>query len=362
MLYKEDWDKVRKRFEALWEREIIDRCCISVMAPKKSGFQVPSTSKTYDSPDDLEERRKYWSDPDTILKKYITRFENTYHGGEALPEIFLNLGAAGNANYFGSKAVYGKTSIWFDPIMETIDSEKVKFEPNSELYVKGKEIAKYLCKEGKNKFFVSMPDNAVGIDVLSHLIGADNLLMELYDKPDEIKKAVKIIKDNWVHVSSEFYDIIRDCNYGGSCVGWLNTWAPNTHAQIQCDMSVMISKPMFDEFVMDELRCGSEELKYPLYHLDGQEQIRHLDSLLSIEKLKMIQWTSVEGQPPATDFIPTLKKIQEAGKCLLLNVRPRYVEKLMTELSSKGLYIVTDCETVDEADSLVKLVEKLTHE
>jgi hypothetical protein len=101
-------------------------------------------------------------------------------------------------------------------------------------------------------------------------------------------------------------------------------------------------------------------MDYSLYHLDGVEQIRHLDLLLSLDKLDMIQWTSVVGQPPAVDYIPVLKKIQEAGKCLLLNVKAKYVEELLTELSSKGLYIVTEAESEDDARDLVKLAEKLT--
>ena len=34
MYYKEDWEASRKRFEALWQGETLDRCCISVTAPR----------------------------------------------------------------------------------------------------------------------------------------------------------------------------------------------------------------------------------------------------------------------------------------------------------------------------------------
>ena len=30
MRYKEDWEKAKARFEAFWNHEIVDRCCISV--------------------------------------------------------------------------------------------------------------------------------------------------------------------------------------------------------------------------------------------------------------------------------------------------------------------------------------------
>lgn len=61
-----------------------------------------------------------------------------------------------------------------------------------------------------------------------------------------------------------------------------------------------------------------EFLEYPLYHFDGQEQLRHLDMLLGLKKLRAIQWTPVAAQPPTVAFLPQLKKIQAAGKSLLL--------------------------------------------
>ena len=36
MKYKEDWPLARKRLEAFWHGEIIDRCCVGVLSPRKS--------------------------------------------------------------------------------------------------------------------------------------------------------------------------------------------------------------------------------------------------------------------------------------------------------------------------------------
>ena len=68
------------------------------------------------------------------------------------------------------------------------------------------------------------------------------------------------------------------------------------------------------------------------------------------------------GHPPATAFIPELKRIQQAGKCLLISVSPAQIEPLMRELSSRGLYLLTSVATEDEARTLMKNVMKWTHE
>jgi len=90
----------------------------------------------------------------------------------------------------------------------------------------------------------------------------------------------------------------------GSVLSWMHLWAPKRLAQMQCDLSVMISPEMFNCFAMPELEELCDFLDYPVYHFDGQEQIRHLDSLLSLKKLRAIQWTPVAGQLPTSNFIP----------------------------------------------------------
>ena len=181
-------------------------------------------------------------------------------------------------------------------------------------------------------------------------------------EPDGVQMALGKIDFAYRRVMNEVYDIVRDNNEGGCSVDWLSTWAPGFHAQMQCDMSVMISNPMFKEFIMPELEGQCKFLDYPLYHFDGIEQIRHLDDMLSIPNLKAIQWTQVSGQPPATDYIPQLQKIQKAGKNVIIHVDPNQIEPLMENLSSKGLYLITATDTKEEADAIVDKVARLTHE
>ncbi len=75
------------------------------------------------------------------------------------------------------------------------------------------------------------------------------------------------------------------------------------------------------------------------------------------------QWTSVAGQPPPSHFLGALKRIQASGKSLLISLTdPREVEPLLTNLSSKGLYLVLDAENEDQVDTLLDIAVRLTHE
>jgi len=207
-----------------------------------------------------------------------------------------------------------------------------------------------------------MSDCTGNIDALSHLMGPDNLMFKMLEEPEEVLAALGTIQSAYRKIHETSYHLVKDVNMGGSCVGWLRTWAPGFHSQMQSDMSVMFSNDMFRQFVEPELRAQTELLDYSLYHLDGIEQIRHLDTLLSIPKLHTIQWTQVAGQPPCTDFLPELQKIQKAGKNLLIHITPQQIEPLLQNLSSRGLCLNLSAGSQEEGEAILRRIEKLTHE
>lgn len=358
MRYKDDWEMTKKRFEAFWQGEIIDRCCISVRADRGGNSQA--VAEAWRIPEDDAGRVRYWSDAETIIRRNRLRMENTYYGGESFPAAFINLGASGHAGFFKGAKHYFENSVWFFPSVS--DPREVEFDENSFLYQKTIELARALAEDSRGDYIVSMPDGTGNADALSHLMGPDALMTAMLDDPDGVQIALSRINEAYKRCMKEVYDIVKDVNEGGSCVEWLSTWAPGFHAQMQSDMSVMISNDIFREFVLPELKSQSAFLEYPLYHFDGVEQIRHLDDLLAIPELRVIQWTQVAGQPPATEYIPELQKIQAAGKNLLLYVSHEQIEPLMENLSSRGLFMITGASDREEADAIIRRVSKLTHD
>lgn len=356
MLYKEDWSKAKERLTALWENEIIDRCCISVPVPRnKTGYTAIDQSP----PSGYEDLVRFYTDPEWILKRSVSKFQNTYYGGEALPSIFPNFGTGGHAAYFDCKYEFASDTIWFFPVINDWQRDKLKFNPGNELLVTEKSVLSFLAEEGRGKFFVAMPDNCGSFDALAHLRGGDRLLLDMLEEPDIVKGAVKTLVSALISTGNELFEIIRENNDNGSCHGWMQTWSPGRHMQLQCDLSVMISPQMYEEFVLPELEETAGWLDNAIYHLDGREQLRHLDMILSVNKINMIQWTPVAGQPPTSDYIPILKRIQKAGKGLVLLPEVWEVEKLLSELSPRGLHLVVyGAKSETEAKDLIKLAEK----
>lgn len=354
MRFKPDIEKVRERLYAFWEREVIDRACISVTAPFRKGENISMFHNDRDLTGDPEALRKYWEDPETILQNSLRRIERTYLGGEALPIVFQNYGTSGHCQYFGAKPAYGNDTIWFDPVWDSLSDVRDAY--SEERLHKELDITRYLAENAKNDFFIGMPDNCGTLDAIGHLYGTENVLMDMISEPELMKEAIKKLNQVWIKTNEMFYEATRRLN-GGGAHAWMHLLAPGRLNHMQCDMSVMISPEMYETFVVPELEQQLEWLEYPVYHFDGIEQERHLSYLLALPKIKAIQWTYVAGQPSPSHYMPILKRIQQAGKCLIIMAPPEDIPVLTDELSAKGLYLHTETETVEQAKAIIKYVE-----
>jgi hypothetical protein len=151
--------------------------------------------------------------------------------------------------------------------------------------------------------------------------------------------------------------MMRD-QVGGS-VYWL--WAPGRMAKFQCDFSAMISPAMFREFMVPVLTEMCERVSYCIYHWDGPGAIPHHDHLLSIPKLRMIQWTPGAGVETTGHkrWYHLYHKTIEAGKKVFLYLETvAEFESLAREFGSKlkQFYLILSVPTLQEADRILALV------
>jgi len=346
MLYHDHWDELKNRMMGYWERAAMDRCCAAI---------------TVKNPDyDLDSKaRQFYFDAEGADKMHRERFANHHYYGEALPCLFPYFGTAGIAEYTGCRAERTPKTTWFEPWMtdDEPDASLITYRCPEAFQNQKDAIARMIQLSGGD-YPVSVTDNCGLMDALAAIRGSENLLMDMTENPEFVEEALQRLLPIYKQTQEELFDLVKE-NNEGSILSWMHLWAPKRLAQMQCDMCVMISPQMFDRFVMPELEELCDFLDYPVYHFDGQEQIRHLDSLLSLKKLRAIQWTQVAGQPLTVDFIPVLQKIQKAGKNLVLNIRPQDVVKILDNLSCRGLMIdVRGVQSDEEAQEIMKLIQK----
>lgn len=347
MFEAERWNEIRSRMTAFWAREETERCCVSIRVPVP-GWQEPAHGNFYF---------------DTAAADAANRaaMANTVYFGEAFPCVFPYFGTAGIAEYTGCRPTRTPVTTWFEPWLtdDGPDASRIGFS-HPEAFERQRDAVRELVEMSRGEYPVSVTDNAGILDALAAIRGTDELMTDMIADPEFVEEGVRRLLPVYTRTQEELFALVRENNRG--CVhSWMQLWAPERLAQLQCDLSVMISPDMYARFVLPELEALCAYLEYPVYHFDGQEQIRHLDHLLSVRRLRAIQWTPVAGQPPTSAFLPVLQRIQQAGKNLVLFPRPGEVADILGGLSSRGLHLVIDgLKDPDEAAQMMQLVQKLS--
>ncbi|MFI3214110.1 MAG: hypothetical protein R3Y24_12325 [Eubacteriales bacterium] len=329
-MFIENWNEIQKHTEAFWNQDYYERCSISMRGPKEIITPMPDYGLSL---------KEQYTNPDYLFEKAMNRIGNMNFYGEAIPTASIDFGPAGHAAYFGAVPEYG-SSIWYETGIDEDDIAQVKYQ--DQFFQEHLQIVKRLGELSKGKILMAMPDNCGIVDALALIRGNDNLLIDMIDNPEFVSEAIPKIIDVWKKTQDVFFDTLKENSYGGSTHDWMQIWCPKRHAQIQCDYSAMISPAMYEEFVLPELIETSKFLDQTTYHLDGQEQIRHLDIILSVDTITNIQWTPVAGQPRTSEFIPVLRKIQESGKGLILLPEVDEVPAIVDNLSHKGLHLMIE--------------------
>ena len=353
MLYKEDWDAAQQRLLAWWEREIIDRACIQVTAPRRD-----VTPRPLPVPSSIEAQ---WTDLDYVVESQAERIRCTYYGGEAFPLFNPNLGPDIFAAFLGAPLHFAEDTSWADPIIAdyatrprlALDAANPWWQLQAELLRRGQEA-------GRGRWLTGFPDTHSGGDALAALLGRQELCFDLVDRPEQVAAAMAELQPIVIEVYERLFPVIEWERLGSSS-GWLPTWSTGRCNVIQCDFIALISPQMFECHFLHELALQAKWLDHTIYHLDGPHCIPHLDLLLSIPEIRAIQWVPGAGAPPMPHWIPLLKRIQAAGRGLHLQTEPEHVETLLSELSPKGLMLHTAVDSEDEADEMIHCVAGWTH-
>ena len=351
--YKEDWPRAARRLEAFWDRQILDRAIIQVTAPRDG-----VTRRAIPTPPTLEER---WTNVEYAVEAANERLRTTYFGGEAFPMYFPNIGPDVFAGYLGCDIVFGEDTSWSVPLIEDWDrAPRLWLDPENRWWKLTLEMTRAAVEVGAGKFIVGLTDLHGGLDAVAALRDPQNLALDLIQNPDAVKRAVDDLIPVWFEVYEAMRKVINPRIPGTTT--WLTAWDAGRYYPVSCDFICMISREMFDEFVLKDIRAETDWLDRSIFHLDGPAAVRHLDTLLEMPGIHAIQWVPGEKIPPEpmTKSIPLLKRIQAAGKGLHLSVRAEEVETLLEALQPEGLILQASTRTEEDARRLVRRVEELT--
>ncbi len=348
----ERWSRVKKDYTAWWRGEL-DRPLVSICTGgREPGRSKPAlTGYGYLSFYDLK------VPAEDIVDVIDYSLAQQRFLGDAFPSVWPNFGPGVVAAFMGARLENGKDTVWFHPsgkkeiadihFPAQVDEGNVWFRRVSDIY-------RAAVSRWGGQVQLGMTDLGGNLDIVSSFRTGENLLMDLYDNPGEVKRLAWEAHNSWWAHFEALNRILQPVNPGYTA--WTPIFSSEPYYILQCDFAYMIGPGMFDEFVRPELVATCHRLKNAFYHLDGVGQLPHLDSLLAIEDLKGVQWIPGSGQKSYEEWPDVYKKIIEAGKLVHLcnGDGPqgwRVIEKLADKLgSAKGIILIGWASPEDEKD------------
>ena len=322
-----DMDAIADRYELTFAGKNEDRPIYHI------SYGLGKTVEMPPAPDDLREK---WFDFDWRIECFERGLENAGFMCEGFPATWCNLGPDILAACTGSELIFEPGTSWAKFRVDDWSAEPaLEFQRDGFYWQSTERFLKLTAERGNGRWLIGSGDLHTNGDGLSALRGPENLLLDLYDCPDEIHKRLAECHRVWEQMIDAHFEIIHPgCN--GMNSSWCSATCHGRYGVIQNDFCCMVGPEMFDTFFKEYIEKEAAYLDCSIYHLDGPDAMKHLDSICASESLDIIQWVPGAGSKPMNEWPDFLRHVQEFGKGLWLYGSPQEQLDIMTQVDPKG--------------------------
>ncbi|GAB4437840.1 MAG: hypothetical protein Kow00120_05260 [Anaerolineae bacterium] len=340
---EDDWARIARDWAAWWAHDL-DRPLVVLIG--KEGSEVAYEAFASNFPLDMP--------AEAVIDHYQRLLEARRFYGDAWPRWWPNFGPGIMAGFLGATVHSVPDTVWFSPArQEPISDLRLTYDPDNVWWRRVSDVTRVAVARWGDQVTVGHTDLGGNLDVLASMRDTQQLLFDLHDAPCNVARLVDEITHLWLHYYDALYAIIRQAGRGTT--PWAAIWSPGRCYMLQCDFAYMISPEMFERLVMPYLAACCDALDHGFYHLDGKGQLVHLDMLLSLERLRGIQWVPGDGAPPPEKWLGVLKRIRDAGKLCQLYVSAEGARTIVRQLGGRGFaFGIHDTMTRAEADDFLR--------
>lgn len=332
---KPDFTEAMGRIYAWYDHEVLDRAPVRFspaardMLPAGAGERWP----------DLKGR---WFDAGYQVEHFLACMEESSYLGETFPVFYPNLGPNAFAAMLGGQLTFGETTSWIKPSVETMEQAgRLAFDESNPYYRKILEITDCALGLCEGRFLVGYTDMHPGLDCVDALMGTEAMLLSMVDDPDIVKVLGERCTREFFRVMDLFHAKLKAKRQPS--VSWMQIPSCETMHIPSCDLGAMISNAMFREFALPMIREEVAHFRHNIFHLDGKGVAVHLHDILALQEVQAIQWVQGAGSTsPIMQWVPLIKRIQAAGKSVVVGLTLRELEPFLEAIRPEGILLCID--------------------
>ncbi len=361
MIYKKDWwrvelekkpdfEKCMERIYAWYDQEMIDRVPIRFSAHnaeyaethKLAGYRFNS----------LKER---WWNTDYQLDLFEHLLNHSVYHAETFPVFWPNLGPEVYTAFYGVELEYQEVTAYSVPIIKDWDQlNDIRLDKNNPYFRKIEEMTYAALERCKGKYLVGYTDLHPGLDCAAAFRDPQQLCMDILLDPVTVRELIKISSHDFVEVFDHFDKILKQQNQ--LSVTWMGIPSFGKMHIPSCDFAAMISPEQFNDLALPVIQEEVKHMTHNIFHLDGKGVANHIDALLEIPEINAIQWVQGMGNDlPIMQWVPLIRKIQAAGKSVVVDLQVSELESFMAEVDPKGILLCIEAQPELQQDIIKKV-------
>ncbi|NUP99880.1 MAG: hypothetical protein HUU35_08495 [Armatimonadetes bacterium] len=335
--FKPDFALAQERWLAFWARDLLDRPCCSIKAPKR-GVSVPPGPRYLSGAQ---------GDMRAVAEQALAHAAGVYWAGEAMPSYTPSFGPDQISAFCGAELVIPEENYgtdWVMPCVDSWDETRIALQPDNPWWQRMLEFMGVLAEVFEGKMLISHLDLHSNLDTPLAMRGGERLCMDLLDQPEVMDRVMAEVRAIYQPVYQGVYEAGRMARVGTQ--GWVPLYHPVRTNTIQCDFAALIGPEHFRRWALPALAEEAAFLGHCCYHLDGPECLVHVDDLCGIDGLDCIQWTTGARNKPFSEWLDLLLHIQSRGVAVWVPCDHQSIRWYHQQLDPRLVFY--DCSAPDE--------------
>ncbi len=341
------------RYRAFWSREDTERPLVGFSFKTWFPLQEFAASAAWQDREyltpDMVEPEAFVEDQERLLREGEIIDDDIFRGAtpsQAVPWLDGMLG--------GRLRILPGSILGVERCLSWDELERLRLDHDHPWFRVYMAFIETLVRHAEGRYPVSHGTLHGPSDLAASLRGHSQSVLDLLEEPERARRLLARLSDIFREITVEAWRRIP-LYHGGYYDAQYQLWAPGPIIRMQEDASGLYSPRLYREFLQPVDRELAGHFACAFMHLHSTSMFL-LDAFLEIDEIRCfeVNYELISGGPPVSGMLPYWRRIQEAGRPLLIrgSFTPDEARELLDGLDPRGLYLYIMVEDQAEIDAL----------